>query len=94
MPKISVQITYPIEHPERHSIETDMKEDKVVDLLSEWLRDQTGKGADYREANDADVYHITISMELANDSFSTKSDTGNDGLTVGIVADVLKRLKV
>ena len=55
MPKISVQITYPIEHPERYSIETDMKKDKVFGLLSEWLQGQMGKGADYREANDADV---------------------------------------
>jgi hypothetical protein len=92
MPRLHIRIKYPIKEPDKFELKTDIKKEKVPEILSSWLSMQMGRGKDEREAIDRDVYNIKIDLELEDDTFYSDSDTGNKGLTVGIVMDVLKRL--
>lgn len=93
MPRLHIRIAYPIDHPEKYELKTDIKKDKVAELLGNWLSLQEGKGEDNSVAVDREVYNIAIDFELEDDSFYMKSDTGNAGLTTGIVMDVVNRLQ-
>jgi len=93
MSDLFIEINYPINEPEKYSINSNVKEKKIKDLLLEWTRGQMGRGEDSSSPNDVDVYHIRIEIDLSYDTFTCKSDTGNKGLTAGIVMDVIKRIK-
>ena len=94
MSKLHIEITYPMQPPEFPSIRTDVKPELVADLLGTWIHGtQTGQGKDETEAVDREEYHISITLDVADDSFITKSDTGNAGLTCGIVLDVMNKIK-
>ena len=92
MSRFHIRIEYPIDNPSKYTIKTDIKKKMLPEILSSWVQTQVGKGTDEREAVDRDVYKVGIDFELEDDSFYNNSDTGNEGLTVGIVMDVLKRL--
>ena len=53
---------------------------------------QVGQGKDESKPKERDVYEITIDLDLRDDTFYTASNTGNKGLTVGLVMDVFNRL--
>lgn len=88
---IEYRFNKPVDGP-RAVIHTNIKRELVGDMLGEWIQDQMGRGADEREAEDKETYHIRIDIDLSCDAFTTGSDTGNHGLTCGIVLDVFKRL--
>lgn len=90
--RMYIKITYPINEPDNFSIDTNVKEGYVSDLLTDWVHDQIGKGKDNQQANEQEVYHIEIQVDLSHDIFYLNSDTGNDGLTTGIIMDVLRRM--
>lgn len=71
--------------------DTNIKREMIDELLSEWVRMQIGKGADERKAEKRKAYNIRIEIDLQGDVFYTKSDTGNAGLTTGIVATGIGR---
>jgi hypothetical protein len=73
--------------------ETDLKEEKISEVVEEFLRTQVGLGKDPRVANELPVYEINISLDLLDDTFRVKSNTGNDSLMTGIVAHFLNKLK-
>lgn len=56
------------------------------------LRSQIGVGRDDAKANEKDVYQIKCEIDLADDSIIIKSDCGNKGLEIGILAELLKRM--
>lgn len=89
---IVIKISASIKNPEQTVIKTNARKEALDELLSNWLQDQIGTGADNAEPADKDPYEITIGLILENDQFLTESDTGNRALTCGIVMDVLSRL--
>ena len=88
---IEYRFAKPVDGP-RVVIRTNVKHELVSDLLSDWIRDQMGRGSDDRKAVERDFYHIRIEVDLCCDEFTTTSDTGNYGLTCGIVLDVSRRI--
>jgi hypothetical protein len=56
--------------------------------LISWVQDQIGRGGDDSPRVERDVYVIKLGLILEDDSFCTESDTGNKGLTCGIVMAV------
>jgi hypothetical protein len=76
------------------TIRTNVKEECVGDVLGDWIRMQIGAGEDHSEAIDREAYSITIKLDLADDTFTTVSDTGNAGLTCGIVMAAHSRLEL
>lgn len=92
MSVVTADIAFDIGNPEKTIIRTDLKKEGLEEVLSEFVRSQIGEGKDGSEPNERDVYSIKVSLDLSGDSFSVESDTGNKGLTLGIVMDVLKRL--
>lgn len=90
---IAIIIDYDLKNPERTAIRTNAKKETLEEILETFLHAQVGAGEDDRRANEKDEYKIAIYLDLTDDTFKTESDTGNDGLTCGIVADVLQRIK-
>jgi hypothetical protein len=72
-------------------VESNVKKERRADLLENVVRAQIGAGEDNRKPVVRDIYTIKIFYDM-DDTFSIKSDTGNDGLTTGILADVLGRI--
>lgn len=94
MSDLYIDITYPINTPDKYEIKTNIKSEKVKDTLCEYIQGIFGRGGkDSRIAKELDVYHITIEVDLSDDSFIVKSDTGNTGLTDGIIMDVIARME-
>jgi hypothetical protein len=89
---IEISIIYPIKSPDDFEIVTNVKDSYIIDLLADWVHNQIGRGKDSRDAVDRDVYHINFKIDLTYDAFSVQADTGNEGLTVGVVMDVIYRL--
>lgn len=87
-----IEITYPIDQPDKFTITGTIKSEKHADIIADFLQLQVGKGADDSPAKELAVYHIRIELELENDTFKSSSDTGNKGLRDGILMDVLSRL--
>ena len=67
--------------------------DALEDILSTWIQHQIGRGEDPSPRIEREVYKIKIGLIVEDDTFCTESDTGNKGLTCGIVLDVFKHLK-
>jgi hypothetical protein len=94
MSDLYIDIIYPINTPEKYEIKTNMKSENVKDALCEYIHGIIGYGGkDTRKAREIDVYHITIDIDLSCDKFSVKSDTDNNGLTDGIIMDVISRME-
>lgn len=89
---LKVAIRYDIENPEKTILKTNANKSGVSEILENWLRSQIGEGRDTSTPIERDQYTIKIELNLSNDSFRTKSDTGNESLTCGIVRDVFDRL--
>ncbi|MFH1607778.1 MAG: hypothetical protein ABIA78_01465 [archaeon] len=81
---IFVEIDYHV-NPRVPLIRTNLKEKKIDDFLSDYLRAQIDQGMDYRSRNEKEVYNIWIRCDLNSDTFYVSSDTGNKDLTAGIV---------
>lgn len=90
---ILIKIGYSFSNPEQTVIKTNARKEALDELLSNWVQDQMFTGADPAEPAEKDPYEIKIGLVLENDQFHTESDTGNRGLTCGIVMDVLRRLE-
>lgn len=85
-------VTFPLDHPEKYTIEGNIKKERLEDVLSEFIMAQIGGGADDSPAEEHEVYKIHIQLDLSDDSFTTRHNCGNKGLRDGILMDVLKRL--
>lgn len=87
-----IDIEFPIGKPEELKVRSDVREDRRAELIWEFLRSQMGAGADNSPPAERDVYHIRMDIDLSEDRFSVRSDTGNKGLRDGILMDVARRL--
>ncbi|QQG46340.1 MAG: hypothetical protein HYY55_00635 [Candidatus Niyogibacteria bacterium] len=94
MPKADVvlEIDFDVNSPEKSVIRTNAKKEKLGETLEAWLSCQFGLGEDESELDKKDIYKIKIQLDLSDDSFYTNSDTGNKGLTCGIIICVLDNL--
>lgn len=88
-----LEIAYDMAHPEKTTIKTNAKKEAVEEILETWLYGQIGQNKDESKPARKPIYTIKIQMDLSDDSFHTSSDTGNKGLTCGLLMDVLKRLE-
>lgn len=79
---------------ERAVVKTNAKREALRELLGDWLYAQIGKGEDSAPPNEKDEFKIKIKLDLKTDTFTTESDTGNKGLTCGIIKmDVFEKLE-
>jgi len=72
-------------------ISGNVADEKITEVMQEWLRGQLGLGKDDNEPNDKEIYTIIINLNLEDDTFTIQSDTGNASLTCGIVAHFLEK---
>ena len=73
--------------------DTNVRRDYIDELLSDWVRNQMGRGEDNSPAVERDVYRIRIDVDLSDDTFRARADTGNKGLTAGIIKTSLGKWK-
>ena len=90
---IFVKIKYDAKKEKVSIGETNIKKERLEDFLLEWLRGQMGQGKDERKVIIRDSYDVIIGCDLSCDQFYVKSDTGNDGLTCGIVMEAVRNLE-
>ena len=69
-----------------------IKDERIPDILMEYLRSKIGSGEDHRKAEEHDLYTITIYLDLSCDGFSAGSNCGNNGLREGIIIDFRDRI--
>ena len=91
---VLIVISYNFEDVSKSCIYTNAREEALEELLSNWVQDQMFRNEppEPRKFDERDVYTIKIGLVIEDDSFCTESDTGNKGLTVGIVMAVLGML--
>jgi len=77
----------------KYKITGDVKKEKRIDIISEFVRGQAGKRKDKRKANKKDIYHIKIEWNPDMDVFTCTDDTGNFGLRDGILLTILSKEK-
>lgn len=83
---------FPIDNPEKVEIESNIKPEMYGEVLTDYLQTQIGTGKDDSPTNEQEVYHIELQLDLETDTFYIKSDTGNKGLTTGILMHILQQL--
>ena len=90
MEGLSVIIEYNLK-TDSYTFDSNIKPEKINDLVSEFLRTQIGKGEDFSKAEERDVYKIKLSIDLSQDIFYCEHNCGNLGLRDGILMGFLKR---
>jgi hypothetical protein len=73
-----------------YRIASEVKKERVIEVIEELLRSQIGAGPDKAEPVKRDIYTIVIDLELQGDIFTVSADTGNKSLTAGILAQLVK----
>lgn len=73
---------------------TDINTEGCIEILDSIIRTHIGAGADTRGYIEREVYTIRIAWDLSNDKGVLHSDTGNKGLTTGLLAQALSVLKM
>jgi len=87
---LSIILKYNVKN-DSFEMSSDIKGEKITEILSDWIRGQFGLGVDESKPNDKEIYTIIIKLDLEDDTFTTESDTGNKSLTCGIVAHFLEK---
>ncbi len=82
---ILIIINFDLNDKNKTIIRTNATPEALPEILSDWIRDQVGTGKDLSKHDEKDNYVIKINLDLSGDIFTTSSDTGNKGLTNGIV---------
>jgi hypothetical protein len=75
------------------NIWSNIKRDRVEDILTTFIRTQIGKGEDKREANKLEEYRILIELDLSYDIFNITDNCGNKGLRDGIIIHYMTNRK-
>ena len=72
--------------------DTDIKTERLKNIVVDFLRTQIGKGKDESPHEDHCLYQIDITLDLADDIFYVTHNCGNKGLREGILQHFLHRL--
>jgi hypothetical protein len=83
------RISFDCENQEKIQVFTNAKDEALIDMLTEYLRSQMGTGEDKNPAAEKNQFSVEVSLDLSEDIFQTRTDTGNKGLTCGIIARVI-----
>ena len=75
-----------------HRVVSEIKREKIQEVLDTLIRSQIGAGGGDSKPKDRDIYTIEIDLDLSEDIFNVKSDTGNKSLTTGILMDLALKL--
>ena len=70
---------------------SNMNQDSMIDIMEKYLELQIGKGEDNREPEKQKKYRVILEVDLSDDTIECSSNTGNDGLTAGIVMKCLQQ---
>lgn len=73
-------------------IDTNVKRDKVAELLGEYLLSCVGQGKDDAPPTKKNVYCIKLGLVLSEDQWLVEHDCGNKGLREGILMDIVSLL--
>jgi len=87
-------LKYKMASTEARIVDTNLKKEKIKDFLSNYLRVSIGSGEDDSKAKVRKEYTIRISCDLSSDTFTTRANTGNNGLTTGIIMHSLNKLNL
>ena len=68
---------------------SDMDDEQVCNLISEFLQTQIGKGKDDSKPNDFNIYTINLNLDIGNDTFYINDNINNKGLRCGILLRVI-----
>ncbi len=90
---MKIQVKYNLPENTYHIV-SEVKREKVQEVIEELLRSQLGAGSDNNKPNNIDIYIIDIDLKLQGDIFNVKSNTGNKGLTTGILARLVVELNI
>lgn len=90
---LGIDFEYDIKTGKVTSLSTNVKREKVVELLTDFIRDQMGRGVDASSPHEKDVYSIKIRVDLTDDHFTAQSDCGKLGLRDGIIMDAIRQLE-
>ena len=96
MPKweVILELTFRVNNSSASIIKTNAKPELVKGILESWIMDQIGLDEDQRQPEIKERYHISIRLDLRDNTFVTTSDTGNTALTTGIIVNILRKLEV
>ena len=94
MSSLYVEITFSLEHYPDYQIKTDVRDDKISDFLTGYLQEIVIGGVmiDEGGTEGRDPYTVKIELDMTTDTYTTTSNTGDDGLTTGIVLLVVAKL--
>jgi hypothetical protein len=81
---IFINLFYDV-HEDSFKIKTNLKKEKINEILFECYRATLGQEPDYREFNRKKIYNIQISLDLPEDSFHISSNAGNHVLTYELI---------
>ncbi|MDO8443564.1 MAG: hypothetical protein Q7S78_01070 [Candidatus Azambacteria bacterium] len=90
---VRLEIIYKFNDHGNDLIRTNAKKEMISEILGNWMCSQIGRGENRGKRNEIDSYQIVIELDLRDDTFYTTSNTGNAGLTAGIIIDIVERLK-
>ena len=82
---VFIELEYDINNDKCKILKTNLKKERIDSFLEEWVMTQLGSGVDKNPRIDRDIYNIKLACDLTDDTFYSSSDTGNKGLTTGIV---------
>lgn len=89
--QVFINITYDLDS-NKCSFQTNLKQERIREVLEDFLRLQIGAGEDHSPTNELEKYHINITLDLTNDTFYPTDDCGNLGLRDGIVMLAIRQL--
>lgn len=95
MSSLTIKIKFSLDHPNDYQIESDVKPERYIDVLTEYLQDLIGDSQsieDEGDAADLTAYTVRINLDLRTDTYTVTSDTENAGLTTGIIMFVVADL--
>jgi hypothetical protein len=89
--KLGITVEYDVRR-ESAKIRTNVRPDKVEDLIMEFARTQIGAGKDTSVPEIRSVYTIKLVLDLSDDSWRVEHDCGNKGLREGILMTVARMI--
>jgi hypothetical protein len=89
---LTIKIEYNIVNKGTFKIEGDIKKEKYIDIINNFLSTQAVKETDKRKTNKQEIYTISIDWCPYTDKFIWESDTGNNRLRDDILRDVIRKI--
>lgn len=90
---VYVKIQYNFKQPKKTKIITNARnKERVLEILEGFVSANIGQGKDTSAPIEREEYEIIIGIDLSSDTFHVTSNTGNKGLTCGIIMDIIANI--